>query len=195
MRTLFHHSKLWYSYHCFRRIRWTINQGQHLPTPQTEWDAENCGCPGRTDIHRNEGSVLEHNVKQGGLDKINFGQVKPKWMQGCTGKWRCWCRYCWGSSLIITDKVDHSDRRGYRSSGASPFPLTKWSKWALLQIWQIKRHQSVSYQCSEQCVGEWYLKTAPICTCLYRVWYHVSHMRVWERSLWSRSWSRETRFL
>ena len=29
----------------------TIDQGQHLPTPQTESDAQNFGCQGRTVIH------------------------------------------------------------------------------------------------------------------------------------------------
>ena len=35
----------------------------------------------KADIHRNKIPVLEHNIKLGGLDKIDVGQVTPAWMQ------------------------------------------------------------------------------------------------------------------
>ena len=59
---------------------WTIDQWQHLPMRKTEWDAQNRRCQGRTVIHRNKWSVLEHNPRQGGLDKVAFWLVMPKWM-------------------------------------------------------------------------------------------------------------------
>ena len=200
MRT--HHSPLETVVELSWWMWWTIDQWQHLPAPQTDWDAQNCGCQGRTVIHRNKGSVLEHNPKQGGFDKVDFRQVMPKLMLSCAGMWRCWYRYTVDRPLLLRQQSHHPWQnrplwwRGYRFSGVTHFPHIKCcSKQALLQIWQIKRQHCI-VSCSEECVGSDISKQLIFAqhAFTYGVILRLAYT-VWERKIWSRSWSGETQFL